>query len=427
VATLTPLIPLVLCSLASNEESAFAVESAARPRLRRRSFSATIFRVSYPLQWENLTSAKTFAKGAHSMKKGSWIGLGAVAFLLVSFALIGYQRWSGSREVARGESLALMPADASAVLFADFDELRRAPFIADLYAWAPKPQVDAEYAQFLKDTGFDYERDLDRIAIAVHRHGTDSALFVIADGKFDRQKISAYALKSGTVGKNGGRDIFSVPMSGSPKKISFTFLTGKRMALTDAADLGVFLSPQKKNGDEAEWRARFERLAGSPIFAVIRQDAAAGSALAAQAPGGLSSPQLSALLDQLQWITLAGKPDNDRLRVVADGECPTDSTVRRLSDLLNGVIILAQAGLNEPKARQQLDPQAREAYLELLKNADVSKLDRGDTKSVRVILEITPRLLETARTASPVAPDTAPGKRLPQTPQKGAAQKKGRT
>jgi hypothetical protein len=359
------------------------------------------------------------------MKKESWIGLGAGAFILISFAVIGYQRWLGSRESARAEALVLMPADASAVLFADFDELRHAAFIAELYAWAPKPQADAEYAQFMKDTGFDYERDLDRLAIAVEKHGTDSTLFAIADGKFDRERISAYAAKSGTVARNGAHEIFSVPMSGGPKRISFTFLSKGRIALTDEANLGAFLTANRKNGGEAEWRARFERLAGSPVFAVIRQDAAAGSTLAAQAPGGLSSPQLSALLDQMQWITLAGKPDNDRLRVIVDGECSTDGTVRQLSDLLNGVILLAQAGLNDPKARQQLDPAAREAYLELLKSADVSKLDRGDTKSVRVILEITPKLLEAARSASPLPPgDIKPAKPAPQGK---SAQKKGRT
>ena len=101
----------------------------------------------------------------------------------------------------------------------------------------------------------------------------------------------------------------------------------------------------------------------------------------------------------------------------------SDGTVRQLSDLLNGVILLAQAGLNDPKARQQLDPAAREAYLELLKNADVSKLDRGNTKSVRVILEITPKLLEAARTAPPATPEAAPTK----PPNKVAGQKKGRT
>jgi hypothetical protein len=357
------------------------------------------------------------------MKPRTLIGLGAVVVVLCSVAFFGVQRWSGQSAAARGGALALMPPDASAVLFADFDELRRAPFVADLYAWAPKPQADADYAQFLKETGFDYERDLDRIAVAVERRGKDSVLFAVVDGKFDRDKISAYASKYGTAAKNSGRDIFSVPLSGSSKKISFAFLSKNRIALTDDADLSVFLNAKKEMEDAAEWRARFERLAGSPIFAVIRQDAAAGAALAAQAPGGFRSPQLSTLLDQLLWITLAGKPDNDRLRVVAEGECAADATVRQLTDLLNGVVILAQAGLNDAKTRQQLDPAAREAYLELLKSADVSKIDRGDTKSVRLVLEITPKFLQAARTAPPtVAPDATPNKPLPQ---KSTTQKKG--
>jgi hypothetical protein len=382
-----------------------------------------IFVSRFVSQWDNLSFRKALAIGADAMKPRTLIGLGAVVVVLCSVAFFGVQRWSGQSAAARGGALALMPADASAVLFADFDELRRAPFVADLYAWAPKPQADADYAQFLKETGFDYERDLDRIAIAVERRGKDSVLFAVVDGKFDRDKISAYASKSGTVAKNSGRDIFFVPLSGSSKKISFAFLSKDRIALTDDADLSVFLSAKKRKEDASEWRARFERLAGSPIFAVIRQDAAAGAALAAQAPGGLRSPQLSTLLDQLLWITLAGKPDNDRLRVVAEGECVADATVRQLTDLLNGVVILAQAGLNDAKTRQQLDPAAREAYLELLKSTDVSKIDRGDTKSVRLILEITPKFLQAARTAPPtVAPDATPNKLLPQ---KSTAQKKG--
>jgi hypothetical protein len=376
-------------------------------------------------QWDNLSFRKALADGADAMKRRTLIGLGAVVVVLCSVAFFGVQRWRGQNAAARGDALALMPPDARAVLFADFDELRRAPFVAELYAWAPKPQADADYAQFLKETSFDYERDLDRIAVAVERRGKDSVLFAVVDGKFDRDKISAYASKSGTAARNSGRDIFSVPLSGGSKKISFAFLSKDRIALTDDVDLSVFLSAKKRKEDAAEWRARFERLAGSPIFAVIRQDAAAGTALAAQAPGGLRSPQLSALLDQLQWITLAGKPDNDRLRVVAEGECAADATVRQLTDLLNGVVILAQAGLNDAKTRQQLDPAAREAYLELLKSADVSKIDRGDTKSVRLMLEITPKFLQAARTAPPtVAPDATPNKPLPR---KSTAQKKGHT
>ena len=357
------------------------------------------------------------------MKKQHWIFV--LAGVLLSAAVFwGYQRWGATNGAPRDELLALLPSDASAVIFLDLDELRRAPFMAKLYEWAPKPESDADYAQFLKDTGFDYERDLHRIAFATRKRGQDSVIFAIADGKFDRARISAYASRFGSVAKNSGHEIYSVPSSETGKKISFVFLKKDRIAVTGDADLSPLLNARNRKEDAAEWHMRFERLAGSPVFAVIRQDAGAGSALAAQAPGGLRSPQLSTLLDQLQWITLAGKPDNEILRVVAEGECATDATIRQLADLLNGVVILAQAGLNDSKTRQQLDPAAREAYLELLRSAEVSKLDRGDTKSVRLVLEITPKFLAAARTATPALPDTTPTKPAPQ---RSTAHKKGRT
>jgi hypothetical protein len=134
---------------------------------------------------------------------------------------------------------------------------------------------------------------------------------------------------------------------------------------------------------------------------VMRQDAAVNSAIASRAPGALQSSQLSAMLDQLQWLSLAGKPDEDRLRVVIEGECPSEPAARQLSELLNGVLTLAQAGLNGPQVREKLDPQARDAYLELLKGADVSRIDRGATKSVRLVFDVTPKLLAVARTAVP--------------------------
>jgi hypothetical protein len=358
------------------------------------------------------------------MKKRKWIGLAAAVVVLGAAVFFGYRKYAAHSGPARDELLSLMPAEASAVIFADFGELRQAPFLAQLFAWAPKPQSDPDYAQFVNETSLNYERDLDRIAIAVEKRGENSILFAILDGKFDRQKISAYALKEGSAVKTSGREIFSVPASGTAKKISFAFLKNDRIALANDSNLAVFLDAKKRPEDALEWRSRFERLAGSPVFAVIRQDAALGAALAAQAPGGIRSPQLSTLLDQLQWITLAGKPENDRLRIVAEGESTVESTARQLADVLNGVVILAEGGLNDAKARQQLDPAMREAYLELLKSADVSKLDRGDTKSVRLVFEITPGFLEAARKTPPATLDSVPRTTRPG---KVGAPRKGRT
>jgi hypothetical protein len=359
------------------------------------------------------------------VNKRKGIGAAAAALLLLSAAgFYIYQRRGPSSSSGRDDLLDRMPGDSSAVVFADFAELRNAPFVTQLFAWAPQPEPDEDYARFLNETGFQYERDLDRLAISFQNVEQDSAFFAVADGRFDRQKISALANKSGAVEKRGGHEIFAIPESGGARKIYLTFLKNDQIALTDRADIGATLGAKKRSDDSGEWRSRFERLGGSPVFAVIRQDAAAGEALTDRAPGGFSSPQLSTVLDRLQWITLAGKPENDRLHVVAEGESASDDTARQLADLLNGVLALAEAGLNDPKTRQRLDPSLREAYLALLKSADVSKLDRGDTKSVRLAFEITPAFLETARRAS-MSPSSPAAKPVPGNP--AVPSKKGRS
>lgn len=324
-----------------------------------------------------------------------------------------YQRWGASGTSPRDDVLAQMPAAASTVLYIDLDALRQSPFLTELYKWTPQPKADPDYAQFLQATGFNYESDLNRVSIALTKHGQDTGLFAVADGRFDRKKIVAYASQTGTRETRDGKEIFSVPLSGGTRRITFTFLRNDRIALTNGASLESSLSQPPADSDAQAWHERFRRLAGSPVFAVVQQDAGAGAALSAQAPGGMRSPQLSALIDQLQWITIAGKPEADHLRVVLEGEGRSDAPTRQLSDVINGLLVLAQAGLHDQKMRDQLQPEVREAYLEMLKSADVSQVDRGETKSVRLMFDLTPKLFEVARTAIPVAPGAPRNKALP--------------
>jgi hypothetical protein len=352
------------------------------------------------------------------MNRPRWT-LWTAAILLAGglITLDAYRRRHDSSAGTRDAMLSAMPSNASSVLFADLQELRRSPFAAELYNWIPKSQVDADYAQFLRATGFDYERDLDRVAIGVIKEVQDSKLFAIAEGRFDRKKIEAYASQSGTRERRGRWEIFSVPLNENTRKLSFTFLSENELAVTDAGDLAPLLAPSSNSSDTRDWHERFARVAGSPVFAILRQDAAAGSALATRTPGGFQSPQLSALLNELQWISLAGKPEDTALRIVAEGECASEQTSRQLSDLLSGMFVLAQAGLNGPQTRQQLDPRLRDAYLDILKGADVSRLDRGDTKSVRLVFDVTSKFLTAVSSAVPAAPaPVAPVIPAPKTP-----------
>jgi hypothetical protein len=355
------------------------------------------------------------ASGNHYAMTKRFIIVSIAALLAIAvIPFVVYEKWGDARQSPPAAMLAAMPSNADTIIFVDFASLRQSPFLAQLFSSAPRPQMDADYNKFLHDTGFDYERDLDQVAIAAIGHEPSVTYFVVADGRFDRRKINVYASQFGSHEKLAGHEVFTVPIdlaqaNAAPRKLSFTFLSGDRIALTSGGDFGALLANRMSGQDAKDWRARFERLEGSSIFAVIRPDSAPGTILASHAPGGLQSPQLSSLLDQLQWVTVAGKPEGDHLRVVAEGECAADGVARQLADMLNGILLMAQAGLNGPQIRQQLDPRTRETYIDLLKTADVSRIDRGETKSVRLILDLSPNLLTVAHSALPsVSPDDHP-------------------
>lgn len=342
------------------------------------------------------------------------VAFGAATGLIIATAFALYFVWFRSALPGRQAVLPLMPGSAETVLFIDLNNLRQAPFFADLLAWAPKPALDPGYDQFRRDTGFDYEKDLDRIAVALEIRGTQQVFFAVANGRFDQQKIRDYAAKSGSLQKQTGTEIFSLPVTGSPDRISFTFLRSDLIAFTNAADLSAFLKPPKTS-ESADWHARFDRVAGSPFFVILRNDGIAeamGSqageqSLAQRAAGGLTSPQLSSLLLQLQWISIAAKPQNDRLRIIAEGESSEERSARQLADLLNGVVLLARAGLGGMKTQPQAGSATRDAYLELLKSVEVSRIDRGDAKAVRLMFDVTPQLLKSAPPVTPAATPAA--------------------
>jgi len=303
---------------------------------------------------------------------------------------------------AREDLLSNLPADSTSVVYLDLQELRSSVFLSQILAWAPRPQMEEEYGKFVQATGFDYERDLGRVGIAFSGSAQSPKTMAVAVGKFDRKKIESYSAHFGTLKTANGKTIYAVSLSNPPRTAYFTFLRDDQVAICN--DASCFFQASGRSLNSEEWREHFLRMAGTPLFAVMRQDSQLLTGLSQRTPGGYRSPQLATLLGQLQWVSLGAKPEGDQLRVVADGETSNETVARQLNDMFGGLLILAQAGLDDPKSRKQLDPKLREAYAGLLKSAEVQKLDRGTSKSVRLIFEITPQLLESAKSASAADP-----------------------
>lgn len=290
------------------------------------------------------------------------LGVLSVVLMLIVAAL-AYRHWSSHEEDGvREQMLSTLPEDPSAVIFVDIEQFRSSAFLAQLLAWAPQLPVDEEYKQFVQATGLNYERDIARLAIAYSQQASGGFVYGVADGRFDRKKIEAYAARSGEridFKKRGGKTAvaFLIKLKNSGRVTFFTFLRDDRIGWTNDPAYAAFFDHRPDGARSSEWKEHSERLAGSPLFAILRQDASTAAALSQQTPGGLRSPQLAALVSQLEWMTVGAKPDGNILRVVLEGESTNDTTIRQLRDFLNGIFLMAQMGLNGAQNRKQMDPK----------------------------------------------------------------------
>jgi len=280
-----------------------------------------------------------------------------------------------------------LPAGASAVIFADMAALRAAPIGSEISSLAPAQAQDPEYTAFVRATGFDYSRDLDRAALALWPKSSPTTVVAIAQGKFDRRKIERYALRSGRLVKQGKWKIYEVLETNPPRTIRLVFLSPTEIALADGPGLSKLLVPGSSDRLDPEMSRRVDQVGGAAIFGVARTP---------NLPKDLGidpahSAQLAHLLQSVHNITVAAQPAGQNLSVSAAAECDSTLDAFQLSTALEGLVWMGRAALADPKTQQQIGPQWP-ALTALLKAADVSH----DSHFVRLHLSITPQILRAA-------------------------------
>jgi hypothetical protein len=309
--------------------------------------------------------------------------------------------------------LSQLPAAAPVVAYIDASSLRtlqNSPLAAALGLASPGPQADRDYANFVRDTGFDYTRDLDAAAVAVWptslmaQHGPANNLVVaIADGRFDQDKIKAYALRTGKRGVWSTQEFYAVP--GDPP-VSFRFLSPTQIELTDTPGL-PFVTPAFSAAEKNQMQARIKRVAGAPLFAIARTDRLPQSIYASLH----NSPQLEQIARSVQAITLVGQPDRDNLKITIDAECDALKNAVQLAFLLETGKMAGSMALSDPRTRRQMTQEQFVFLQALLTRATINH----QNKLVRITLQITPDMLA----ATPVPPKPA-ASHAPTTPHTAA-------
>jgi hypothetical protein len=312
-----------------------------------------------------------------------------ILMIAVVVAATGVAYWRYGTHAAQSdvvpELLLYVPADAKVIVYLDAAALRSSAFAADLIALGPSQTPDREYLEFVQATGFDFSRDLDRVVMIIRQQTPAEVALAVAEGKFDRARITAYALRSGKAARANGADIFEIPQPSSGKNVALTFLDEGRIALAQGVGGRAALESLLQRGREASlvpaMRERIVRVSGSPIFAVGQLEKLPDN----MAVGGVRSDQLNNMAQNIRWATLGLRPEGEVVQIAADGECDTPENAHQLAGTFDGLQLLAQSILSDPKTRARLAPQVVTLLDSVLRDLHVSQ----DGVRVRLTLQLT--------------------------------------
>jgi hypothetical protein len=285
-----------------------------------------------------------------------------------------------------------LPPGAPVIAYIDVAALRKlqgSPLAVMLGLAGADPKQDPDYQNFVRDTGFDYTRDLDKVAIAVwltslptpNQGLGENQAVAIAEGRFDRDKIKAYALRYGRAVTQGTQSFYVV--RGDPP-VAFAFLSTARLVLRNGENLTV-LAPAPSSSQKDSTQARVNRVAGAPIFAVARTDA-----LPKNFYDTLNNaPQLQSLARSIKGLTFAGQPEGDHIDLALDAECDSLTHAAEIATLIDGMRMFGTIALSDPKTRRQMTREQAAFLGALARHVKVTHQDRW----VRMTLGVTPEML----------------------------------
>jgi hypothetical protein len=249
---------------------------------------------------------------------------------------------------------------------------------------APIAIPNQDYAEFVRSTGFDFEKDLDRVVVGSWPPSGPEQMktVAIAEGRFDRAKIHDYAARKGKLDHQEGHEVFVFPQGDHKGFESVTFLDDHRIAMVSGQSISPLFAGQSADRASDPVRERAARLDGAAAFVITRVPPIPENA-AAQPP---ATAQLMSLARSIQWITLAARPEGDNLLVSLEGECDNSTDAIQLKSMLDVLRMFARAGLENPKTSQSMNPAALASLQDLLTATEITQA----AERVRILLEIKP-------------------------------------
>jgi hypothetical protein len=335
-------------------------------------------------------------------RKTSRIGITAAVCMLLAGGLLYLGSPRGKTVNASGipDLLSALPAGAPTLAYLDLAAVRTSSFYQHRPDKGPIAVPNQDYADFVSQTGFNFEKDLDRLAMASWPPATSkgaSKTVVIAEGRFDRPKIRDYAARMGKLDHQQGHEVFLFPSNDHKGMNSFTFVDDHRVAFVAGTSIAPLLAPSGDASAADPARERAARLDGAAAFVISTVPPIPDNSAAAGGMQGAATEQLMGLARSLRWLTLAVRPEGDDLRLSLEGECDNETNARQIQSMLELLRMFGRAGLESPKNKQSMDPATLSQLENLLSSAAITQAG----ERVRILIELTPDIFKLRGPAAP--------------------------
>lgn len=293
------------------------------------------------------------------------LGFSAVLLVIAAIGLAVYLRKRAAPEPAR-----LLP-DSDVVFYVNLGNVRHLTSFGN----RPVNPEEPEYQDFIRETGFQFERDLEEAAFAVHylKHPpakkgepetTEARYSEVFVGKFDGQKLTDYLRKISRAAElYRGTEIYAIPVENRTVRVAI--LGVDSVAASNVDDSAVIhgivdraraaAMPFQGPAVVGEYYRKVPL--GSLVWAIARIPAGGNPVGSLSLPGGMDIQMIPAGSTVVASARYLGS-----IHARADVYTPSDADAKKLAEqastfltLFRSVEVNTQAGGNDPDVKAAFD------------------------------------------------------------------------
>lgn len=272
---------------------------------------------------------------------------------------------------AKDDALSLVPSNAVTVGMVKVGEMRSSPLSGVLFEHTDKMTTDSEAAKFFAETGLSLTKDVDVIVVATSPRtnlGSEADVLVIAEGRFNTEKLTNAIVARGAVKKNG---YLVLPDNEEPKgAVAFPsaslVIAGTERAVVAAlaARTAGGTGFRSANGLGLDM-ARIDRSATAWALVDVTRAARLAKGGTIHTGKGQSGDALATALKSVSTLAVWAKDSGDTLHLGAFGVSGDAETLQLIEDTARGALSALRLAIKDKQPEM----------VSVLRKFDVSRKD----------------------------------------------------